>query len=166
MSSFGSIRIRKSPTPKKKVCNFVGGVVLSTPGQLLHPGNYMDLALGGTGLPKYCVRYADDVRHITRCQIPFTERKGPEDKTSGSTTYLEAKAEGDKSMSLKRSVSEGVYDTAPQDPRDTVRATLPTPQFPAMEAYIPCPQRLLAESSRYVGKVVAGGTFRGVSDAE
>ena len=26
MSSFGSIRIRKSPTPKKKVCNFVGGV--------------------------------------------------------------------------------------------------------------------------------------------
>src|SRR5437016_13368578 len=26
MSSFGSIRIRESPTPKKKVCNFVGGV--------------------------------------------------------------------------------------------------------------------------------------------
>lgn len=68
--------------------------------------------------------------------------------TSGSTTYLAAKAEGDNSMSLKRSVSEGVYDTALQDPRDTVRATLPKPQFPAMEAYILCPQRLLAESSR------------------
>src|SRR5712692_3233721 len=27
MSSFGSIRIRESPTPKKKVCNFVGGVL-------------------------------------------------------------------------------------------------------------------------------------------
>src|SRR5437660_9673771 len=26
MSSFGSIRIRESPTPKKRVCNFVGGV--------------------------------------------------------------------------------------------------------------------------------------------
>jgi group II intron reverse transcriptase/maturase len=90
------------------------------------------------------VRYADDVRHITRRQIPFTERRGSEDMTPGSTTYLEAKAEGDNSMSLKRRTSEGVYGAALQDPRDTVRATLPKPQFPAMEAYIPCPQRLLA----------------------
>jgi group II intron reverse transcriptase/maturase len=114
----------------------------------------------------FYVRYADDVRHITRCQIPFTERRGSEEKTSGSTTYLEAKAEGDNSMSLKRRVSEGVYATAPQDPCAMVRATLPKPQLPAMEAYIPCPQRLLAGSPRYVGKVVAGGTFRVVSDAE
>jgi hypothetical protein len=112
------------------------------------------------------VRWADDVRHITRCQIPFTERRGSEEKTSGSTTHMEAKAEGDNSMSLKRRVSEGVYATAPQDPCAMVRATLPKPQLPAMEAYIPCPQRLLAGSPRYVGKVVAGGTFRVVSAAE
>ncbi len=94
------------------------------------------------------IRYADDVRHITWRQIPFTERRGSEDKTSGSTTYLEAKAEGDSSMSLKRRASEGVYDAALQDPRDKVRATLPKPQFPAMEAYIPCLHRLLAGSPR------------------
>jgi RNA-directed DNA polymerase len=92
------------------------------------------------------IRYADDVRHITRRQIPFTERRGSEDTTPGSTTHLEAKAKGDNSMSLKRRRPEGVYDLAPQDPRDTVRALLPKPQFPAMEAYIPCPQRLLAGS--------------------
>ena len=40
-------------------------------------------------------------------------------------------------MLLKRRRSEGVYDLALQDPRDTVRATLPKPQSPAMEAYIP-----------------------------
>ena len=67
--------------------------------------------------------------------------------TLGSTTYLEAKAEGDISMSLTRSTSEGVYGVAPQDPRDTVRARLPKPQFPAMEANILCPQRLLTESA-------------------
>jgi RNA-directed DNA polymerase len=94
----------------------------------------------------HVIRLADDVRHITRRQIPFTERRGSEDTTPGSTTHLEAKAKGDKSMSLKRRRPEGVYGLAPQDPRDTVRALLPKPQFPAMEAYIPCPQRLLAGS--------------------
>src|SRR5215813_8745465 len=63
------------------------------------------------------VRWADDVRHITWRQIPFTERRGTEELTSGSTTYLEAKAEGNTSMSLKRSTAEGVYGVAPQDPR-------------------------------------------------
>jgi len=96
----------------------------------------------------HSVRWADDVRHITWRQIPFTERRGTEETTPGSTTYLEAKAEGDTSMSLKRSTAEGGYGVAPQDPRDTVRATLPKPQFPAMEAHILCPQRLLTESAR------------------
>ena len=99
-------------------------------------------------LQAHLVRYADDVRHITWRQIPFTERRGTEDQTSGSTTYLEAKAEGDSSMSLKRRTSEGVYDVALQDPRDTVRARLSKPQVPAMKAHILCPQRLMTESSR------------------
>src|SRR5712691_8306732 len=102
------------------------------------------------------VIYADDVRHITWRQIPFTERRGSEDKTFGSTTYLEAKAEGDRSMSLKRRASEGVYGAALQDPRDTGRATLPKPQSPAMEAYIHCRQRFWAGAPREAGKVVAG----------
>jgi retron-type reverse transcriptase len=101
------------------------------------------------------VRWADEVRHITWRQIPFTERRGTEDKTSGSTTDLEAKAEGDSSMSLKRRTAEGVYAVALQDPRDTGRARLPKPQFPAMEANILWLPRLLTESSRSAGKVVA-----------
>jgi retron-type reverse transcriptase len=75
----------------------------------------------------HCVRWADDVRHITWRQIPFTERRGTEETTLGSTTYLEVKAKGDTSMSLTRSTSEGVYGVALQDPRDRVRATLPKP---------------------------------------
>jgi len=58
-------------------------------------------------------------------------------RTSGLTADLKAKANGDSSMPLKREVSEDVYDTDPQDPRDMVRAILPEPQSPAMKAYIP-----------------------------
>jgi hypothetical protein len=58
-------------------------------------------------------------------------------RTSGLTADLNAKANGDSSMPLKREVSEDVYDTDPQDPRDMVRAILPEPQSPAMKAYIP-----------------------------
>jgi hypothetical protein len=93
-------------------------------------------------------RYADDVRHITGRQIPFTERRGSEDKPPGSPTHLEAKAERDSSMSRKRRSPEGVDGFAPQDPRDTVRARLPEPQFPVMEAYIPWPSRLLTGPPR------------------
>jgi hypothetical protein len=124
-----------SPVISNLVLDGLEAVVHGSPGhRRVHHINY--------------VRWADDVRHITWRQIPFTERRGSEDKTFGSTTYLEAKAEGDSSMSLKRRASEGVYGAALQDPRDTVRATLPKPQFPAMEAYIPCRQRLLAGSPR------------------
>jgi hypothetical protein len=62
--------------------------------------------------------------------------------TSGSTAYLNAKANGNSSMPLKRKASEDAYDADLQDPRDMVRARLPKPQPPAMQAYIPRPQRL------------------------
>jgi len=82
------------------------------------------------------VRYADDVRHITRCQIPFTERRGTEELTSGSTANLMAKAKGNSSMSVKRERTEDVYGLVLQDPRDMVKTKLPEPQSPAMQAYI------------------------------
>jgi RNA-directed DNA polymerase len=124
-----------SPVISNVVVDGLEAVVHGSPGhRRVHNINY--------------VRWADDVRPITWRQIPFTERRGAEDQTSGSTTDLEAKAEGNPSRSLKRSTAEGVYGVAPQAPRDTVRATLPKPQFPAMEAYILCPQRLLTESAR------------------
>src|SRR3954468_15912217 len=41
------------------------------------------------------IRYADDVRHITRCWIPFAERRGLEDMTPGPTAYPAAKVKGD-----------------------------------------------------------------------
>ena len=86
--------------------------------------------------PRALVRYADDVRHITRCQIPFTERRGTEELTSGSTANLMAKAKGNSSMPVKRERTEDVYGLVLQDPRDTVKAKLPEPQSPAMQAYI------------------------------
>jgi RNA-directed DNA polymerase len=124
-----------SPVISNLVLDGLEAVVHGSPGhRRVHNINY--------------VRWADDVRHITWRQIPFTERRGTEETTPGSTTYLEAKAEGNTSMSLKWSTAEGVYAGALQDPRDTVRARLPKPQFPAMEAYILCVQRLRTESSR------------------
>jgi hypothetical protein len=38
------------------------------------------------------IRYANGVRHLTGRQMPFTERRGSEEKTSGSTAHLQAHA--------------------------------------------------------------------------
>jgi len=51
-------------------------------------------------------------------------------------------------MPIKREPPEDAYDAVPQDPRDMVRARLPEPQFPAMQAYILRLQRLRAELSQ------------------
>src|SRR3954468_24804722 len=83
------------------------------------------------------IRYADDVRHITRCWIPFAERRGLEDMTPGPTAYPAAKVKGDRSMPSKRERSEDADDPVPQGPRDTVRTELFEPQPPTMQAYIP-----------------------------
>ncbi len=40
-------------------------------------------------------------------------------------------------MLIKREKLEDAYNFVPQDPCDMVRAKLPKPQFPVMEAYIP-----------------------------
>ncbi len=66
--------------------------------------------------------------------------------TSGPTTNLMVKARGDSSMLLKRKKSEDAYDLVLQDPCDMVRAKLPKPQFPVMEAYILRLQHLMAGS--------------------
>ena len=95
------------------------------------------------GLANYrLVRYADDVRHITRRSIPFAERRGSEGETSGSTAYPAAKAKRDRSMPLKRGRSEDADGRASRDPRDMVKARLLEPESPAMQAYIPRAQRL------------------------
>ena len=78
------------------------------------------------------------VRRITRRWIPFAERRGSEEIASGSTAYPRAKAQRDSSMPLKRRQMEDVYDCVVQDPRDTVKARLPEPQPPGMQASIPC----------------------------
>jgi RNA-directed DNA polymerase len=94
------------------------------------------------------VRYADDVRHITRRQIPFTERRGSEEQTFGSTAYPLAKAKRNNSMPLTQERSEDVYALVLQDPRNMVKTALFEAQSPGMKAYILRPQRLKAESSR------------------
>ena len=81
--------------------------------------------------------YADAVRHITRCWIPFAERRGLEDVTPGPTAYPAAKVKGDRSMPSKRERSEDADDPVPQGPRDTVRTELFELQPPTMQAYIP-----------------------------
>ena len=50
----------------------------------------------------------------------------------GQPTYLEAKAEGENSMSVKRLRSESVVRPVPQDPRDMVKARLLEPRFSAV----------------------------------
>ena len=85
----------------------------------------------------HVIAYADDVRHITRCWIPFAERRGLEDTTPGPTAYPAAKVKGDRSMPSKRERSEDADDPVPQGPRDTVRTGLFEPQPPTMQAYIP-----------------------------
>jgi len=82
------------------------------------------------------VRYADDVRHITRRQIPFAERRGTEEQTSGSTAYPLVKAKRNTSMPLTREETEDVYVPVLQDPRNMVKAGLLEAQSPVMKAYI------------------------------
>lgn len=94
------------------------------------------------------VRYADDVRHITRRQIPFTERRGSEEQTFGSTAYPLVKAKRNNSMPLTQEGPEDVYGLVLQDPRNMVKAALLEAQSPGMKAYILRPQRLRAELSR------------------
>src|SRR4051794_24659549 len=110
-------------------------------------------------------RCADEVRHITRCWIPFAERRGLEDMTPGPTAYLAAKAKGDCSMPSKRERSEDADDPVPQGPRDTVRTELFEPQPPAMQAYIPR-HSVLRRGHHHKGekKVAAGTSPRGGAD--
>ena len=65
------------------------------------------------------------------------------DQTCRSTAYLEAKAEGDKRMPLKRGVHGGAQGLASRDLRHTVKAGLLEPQSPAMQRHILRSQRLL-----------------------
>jgi hypothetical protein len=65
------------------------------------------------------------------------------DQTCRSTAHLEAKAEGDKRMPLKRGVHGGAQCLASRDLRHTVKAGLLEPQSPAMQRHILRSQRLL-----------------------
>ena len=57
--------------------------------------------------------------------------------TSRRTTYLDPKGKGDKSMFVKRGVTEGVYVTALQRLSDMVKAILPELQFPLVKCQHP-----------------------------
>ena len=65
------------------------------------------------------------------------------DQTCRSTAYLEAKAEGDKRMPVKRGVHGGARCLDSRDLRHTVKAGLLEPQSPAMQCHILRLQRLL-----------------------
>jgi len=65
----------------------------------------------------------------------LTQSRGVRRETPGASTYLKAKAGGDKSLSEKREAREGVYRVVLRDPCDTVRAGLPEPQSPAVELH-------------------------------
>src|SRR5262249_52431822 len=87
----------------------------------------------------------------------LTQSRGVRRETPGSSTYLKAKAGGDKSMSQKRETWEGVYCAVLRDPRDMVRAALPKPQSPAVElhtrrdhAWLRCHHERAVKVSRYV----------------
>src|SRR5439155_673592 len=71
MSSFGSMRIQERPIPKKKVCNFVGGVLSPLLANIaLHGLEAVVKQAGGPGKSykggkqvthqTHCIQYADD----------------------------------------------------------------------------------------------------------
>lgn len=63
--------------------------------------------------------------------------------TPGSTAYPAAKANGDRSMPLKRELPEGVYGrVVPRGPRDRARAILLESQSPTIKRSVPRSQRL------------------------
>ena len=61
------------------------------------------------------------MRRVTRHRIPGSVGKDSEE-ILGLTDYLEAKAKGDNSISVKRLKPESVVGLVPQGPRNTVKA--------------------------------------------
>ena len=81
------------------------------------------------------------------------------DQTCRSTAHLEAKAEGDKRMPLKRGVQGGAHCPAPRDLRHTVKAGLLEPQSPAMQVVILRSQRLSRSHRDIPTRVSSGPTL-------
>src|SRR6516162_3098764 len=86
---------------------------------------------------RYSMLELDEGKLCAACRgaASLTESRGVRRETPGSSTYLKAKAGGDKSLSEKQGTWEGVYGVALRDPRDRVRAVLPKPQSPAVELH-------------------------------
>src|SRR6266478_5837466 len=72
---------------------------------------------------------------VGRGAASLTQSRGVRRETPGSSTHLKAKARGDKSLSEKREILEGVYSVDPRDPRERVRAAWPEPQSPVVELH-------------------------------
>ncbi len=85
--------------------------------------------------PQKMAKFAWELCAAGRGAESLTQSRGVRRETPGSSTYLRAKAGGDKSMSEKRESLEGVYGAVPQDPRDMVKATLPESQSPVVEPH-------------------------------
>ena len=96
----------------------------------------------------------------------LTQSRGVRRETPGSSTYLRAKAGGDKSMSEKRESLEGVYDAVPQDPRDMVKATLPESQSPVVEPHTHRYHASEAVPSRACCAAFAARTLRVMDDVQ
>src|SRR3954471_3871127 len=94
---------------ERKFCTIVGGVVSPLLANLfLHYA--FDRWMARVYPDLRFERYADYVSHITRCWIPYAERRGLEDMTLGPTAYPAAKLKGDRSMPSKRERSEDADD--------------------------------------------------------
>lgn len=92
---------------------------------------------------------------------PRRSREGLGRRFLDRLTYLEVKAEGDKSMSGKRWPPGGVQGGVPRDPRDMAKAGLLEVQSPVVKRAHP-PERRLGPVARHARASVYGsGTFRG-----
>jgi hypothetical protein len=89
----------------------------------------------------------------------LTQSRGVRRETPGSSTYLTAKARGDKSLSEKREAREGVYRVVLRDPCDKVRAGLPKPQSPAVALHTRRDHAWLRRHHKRAVKVSRGVLF-------
>jgi hypothetical protein len=111
--------------------------------------NEDDKSGGNTGSGTLILGEPDAVKACAMSRtegIAITDGRSSRQMTPRRTTYLTLKGRGDRSMFVKRGVTEDVYGVALQRLSDTAKAGLPEPQCPGAEPSRSSVARLYADA--------------------